>query len=162
MGIDIYSDGGILFELDEAVNKFFKGLNKKTISEVIEDCLPILAEEDDIHFLKSVENLDDLKSWFIGLAQKSLDDNKYLDEEFLIIVWNKIINKTKFNDLPQVRFKYFTSNRYSGYEVPIDTICLVFNDDDLFEVKMTAKGRAVAKKMGYKEIKKTSWTVYSY
>jgi hypothetical protein len=162
MGVDIYADSGILFTIDDAVSRFFKGLNKKSITEIIDSCTSIITDENDLHFLKSISNTDDLKSWFISFAQKLVDDEGCLDEDFLSIVYYRIIDKTKFKDLPAVRFKYFKSNRYSGYDVPANTICLVIDDTGLFETKMTAQGKLVAKLMGFKNIEKTTWTVYSY
>lgn len=165
MGVDIYIDSGILFTLEDAVNKFFKGLNKKNIAEIVDSCSDIVKDENDLHFLKSIANIEDLKSWFIGSAQKLADESEYpgyFDEEFLSLIWNRIIDKTKFTNLPQVRFKYFKSNRYSGYDVPTNTVCVVFDDSGLFENKMSTQGKAVAKLMGLKSIEKTTWTVYSY
>jgi hypothetical protein len=169
LGVDIYIDSGILFTLEDAVNKFFKGLNKKSIAEIVDSCSDIVKDENDLHFLKSIANTEDLKSWFIGSAQKLADESEHpgyfngvlTHEEFLSLIWHRVIDKTKFTNLPQVRFKYFKSNRYSGYDVPANTICVVFDDSGLFENKMSTQGKAVAKLMGLKSIEKTTWTVYS-
>lgn len=161
MGADIYADSGVLFTIDEAVNKFFKGLNKKSIADIIESCNSIITDENELHFLKNIANTDDLKSWFISFAQKLVDDEGQLDSDILSVIFYRVIDKTKFTDLPIARFEYFTSNRYSGYDVPTNTICLILDDAGLFETKMTTEGKLIAKLMGLKKIEKTTWTVYS-
>jgi hypothetical protein len=162
MGTDIYVGSGILFSIDDAVDLFFKGFNKKKISLLVSELKSIIENKEEHDFINDIEDIYELKSWFVSFCQKQVN-NEYVSEQSLLInIWNVIVEKTKFKNLPEISFEYFTSSRYSGYEVPIETVCVVFNDTDLFETKMSKKGEAVAKAMGLKKIEKTTWTVYSY
>lgn len=161
MGTDIYIKSGILFSIDEAVDLFFKGLNKKKISLLVSELKDLIENKEEHEFINDIEDIYDLKSWFVSFCQKQVDKDYILNQDSLNSVWTAILKKTKFN-LPEINFEYFASNRYNGYEVPVETVCIVFDDTDLFETKMSKKGEAVAKIMGVKKIEKTIWTVYSY
>lgn len=165
MGIDIYSESGILFSLDEAVSRFFKGINASNIKKIIED-VETMIDDDSEHrnSLKNIKNCESLKSWFLELANSKInkEEGYVFDGEILQSLWDKIINYTKFKDLPEITFEYFTSNRFSGYDVPTETICIKFNDYGLFETKLTKKGQKLAEIMKIKNLKQTHWTVYSY
>lgn len=155
MGVDIYTNSGILFTIEEAVERFFK-LKKKDIESFKNN-----FSSEKRFDLDKVKTLSDLKTWFLNFASECIvksDYDEYVNGEELGKVWNQIVKL----ELPEVRFEYFTNNRYSGYDVPTNTICVVFDDDGLFETKMTKEGKKVAKMMGLKDLQSTEWTVYSY
>lgn len=153
MGTDIYTSSGILFSLEEAVDKFFK-LKKKDISAFVEN------NKTEFENLTAVKKIDDLKQWFINLANSKISEDYISDTATLERVWEQIVS-TKFQ-LPTVSFEYFSSNRINGYDVPTQTICVVFSDSGLFEKKLTKEGKRVARVMGIKDLQSTTWTVYSY
>lgn len=164
MGVDIYTRSGILFTVDEAV-RFFKGLSKEEIKSFVEANKSEFCGANGCDSeLTEVKTLSDLKSWFVNLANSKVvkDDDYISDTSALERVWMELAGGRL--DLPEVSFEYFSSNRYSGYDVPTQTVCLVFNDNDLFETKPTKSGKQVAKKLGIKakDFKTTTWTVYSY
>jgi hypothetical protein len=160
MGVDIYANSGILFTLEYAISKFFKGISSAKFKKIVEEIASQL-EEDEKESFTAVSNLSDLKVWFEDFANSKINDD-YLESEKLEDIFNIVLDNTKFAALPDVSFEYFTSNRYSGYDVPTETICVIFSDIGIFETKLTKKGQAVAKLIGSKNTKQTTWTVYSY
>lgn len=161
MGVDIYTKSGVLFTLDEAVNSFFKGLSRKSIIKIIEECLSFIDDNEKV-FIKNISGIDDLKSWFINYTINQIEDNYIQNQTTIKKIWDCVLSKTKYKNLPEIELEYFVSARYNGYDVPLDTVCVVFSDQGLFETKMTKKGIATAKLMGQRKISQTSWTIYSY
>ena len=162
MGVDIYTSSGILFPIEEAVGRFFK-VKKSEIASVIEEITPQIPEEkkEFAETLKNVKTSEELGSWFCGLVNAFINDEYIGYSDDLARIFDSVLDHTKFAGLPETSLDYFTSGRYSGYDVPIETPCVIFNDNGLFETKLTKEGQAVAKKMGMK-IAQTTWTVYSY
>jgi hypothetical protein len=160
MGVDIYTSSGILFTLEDAISKFFKGISATKFKKLVEEISSQL-EDDEKESFAAVSNLSDLKVWFEDFANSKINDD-YVESEKLEDIFNIVLENTKFHSLPDVTFEYFTSNRYSGYDVPTETICVIFSDIGLFETKLTKKGQAIAKLIGSKNTKQTTWTVYSY
>ena len=64
-------------------------------------------------------------------------------------------------ELPAFKFDYWTRSRVSGWEVPVNTPCIVFSNDGLFETKMTKEGKRLAALLGVKKIESSSWTFMS-
>lgn len=153
MGTDIYTRNGIIFSIDDAVGRFFK-MKKKDIATFVQN------HKEEYPNLSSVKTINDLKQWFIDLANSKVSEDNISSTEILERIWEQIVSP-KF-ELPSVSFEYFTSNRISGYDVPTQTVCLVFSDAGLFETKLTKEGKRVARIMGNKELQSTTWTVYSY
>lgn len=166
MGTDIYTKNGILFTVDEAVEKFFQGLKKKDI----EDFKNNFTTESWQSYsgklktdLEKVKTLKDFKAWFLNFAEKQIvkcDYDEYINGDILEKMWNILVSERL--NLPEASFEYFTSNRYNGYDVPTKTICVAFNCHGLFERKLTKEGKRVAKIMKIKDLQPTEWTVYSY
>jgi hypothetical protein len=163
MGVDIYTSSGILFTLEDAIDKFFKGITSAKLKKLIPEIESTL-EDDEEHKanLKAISAIADLKIWFNEFANSKINDDYLQDEDKLSDIFNIILENTKFVDLPDVSFQYFTSNRYSGYDVPTETICVIFSDIGIFETKLTKKGQKLAKLIGSKNVQQTTWTVYSY
>lgn len=153
MGTDIYTRNGIIFSIDDAVERFFK-MKKKDIATFVEN------HKEEYPNLSSVKTINNLKQWFIDLANSKVSEDYIGNTETLERIWEQIVSP-KF-ELPSVSFEYFTSNRISGYDVPTQTVCLVFSDTGLFETKLTKEGKRVARAMGIKDLQSTTWTVYSY
>lgn len=162
MGVDIYTSSGILFTLEDAVDKFFKGITATKIKKLIPEIESSLEDDENKENLKAISNIADLKIWFIEFANSKINDDYLQDEDKLSDIFNIILENSKFIDLPDVSFEYFTSNRYSGYDVPTETICVIFSDIGIFETKLTKKGQKLAKLIGHKNVTQTTWTVYSY
>lgn len=162
MGVDIYTSSGILFTLEDAVEKFFKGITTAKIKKLIPEIESELEDDENKENLKAISNIADLKIWFVEFANSKISDDYLQDEDKLVDIFNIILENSKFADLPDVSFEYFTSNRYSGYDVPTETICVIFSDIGIFETKLTKKGQKLAKLIGSKNVQQTTWTVYSY
>lgn len=162
MGVDIYTSSGILFTLEDAAEKFFKGITTAKIKKLIPEIESELENDENKENLKAISNISDLKIWFVEFANSKISDDYLQDQDKLVDIFNIILENGKFSDLPDVSFEYFTSNRYSGYDVPTETICVIFSDIGIFETKLTKKGQKLAKLIGSKNVQQTTWTVYSY
>lgn len=164
MGVDIYTGSGILFTIDDAVSVLFKGITASKIKKLIPE-IESQIEDNEKEALKGISTLSDLAGWFCEYANSKINkESDYIeDSDKLVEILSTIIDYTKFaGKLPDISIEYFTSNRYSGWDVPVETVCVVLNDSSIFETKLTKRGQALAKLIGSKNVKQTTWTVYSY
>ena len=86
MGVDIYTSSGILFTLEDAVDKFFKGITTVKIKKLIPEIESELEDDENKENLKAISNIADLKVWFIEFA--NVDTGSFI-EYVLIFVLNR-------------------------------------------------------------------------
>lgn len=172
MGMDIYTGHGVVFTAEEILPKLFGKLGKGATSNLLEAIQAAFTAREQEQFPESFKALDSVKTgaefaqWFIGLMEEGLvdsyGDRYYSDESFLQTVWSLAEQEAAIDHiLPTVSFEYWSNGRLNGFDVPVDTPCLVFADDDLFETKMTEEGKKLAKLLKMKRIVSTTWTVMS-
>jgi hypothetical protein len=160
MGMDVHSESGIVFPVEDIVPTIFNKFNKEQIEKAINS----LAKNYKDDWPTSKENLEKIKQakeltdWF--LDGFNVDDEN-IESYYLEQIWNIIIKATK-TKLPDASFHYWTSGRLSDWNVPLETPCIVFNDQGLFVTKMSAKGKKLAQALEVKEIESATWTTLSY
>lgn len=175
MGMDIYEGSGVVFTAADIVKRLCGKFSKTKTKAVVSVLREILsASKNDIgelHYPNAAGALDtlitgrDLPDWFEAFLREGLTDSYgdfyYSDDTVLHQVWDALVVVAAGLSLPSVSFEYWTRPRISGWEVPIEVPCVVFEDADLFETKMTKKGQELAKLCKLKTIEKTTWTVMS-
>lgn len=162
MGMDIYSKTGVVFTVEEIASALFGGI--KDVSGIVSAVRDITSwgsvESGLQERLSSVKTGGDLVGWISSLADSCVKD-EYLDETVIGEAWDAAVEEAGLSrKLPLASFDYWTHSRISGYDVPMEVPCLVFNDHDLFEVKTTKAGKKLSKLLG-QDIKQTTWTIMS-
>lgn len=162
MGMDIYSKTGVVFTVEDISSMLFGKLENSEVGKVVEDLKANWNEDwGDKGGLDEVKDASSLSNWLCSFAS-SLVRDEYLDETSLGQVWGVITESMDIADqLPMVTFDYWTRSRISGWEVPTEVPCIVFEESGLFETKMTAAGKKFAKLIGQKKIEITTWTIMS-
>lgn len=162
MGMDIYSKSGVVFTMEDISSMLFGRLKNSAVEKVTEDLRTNWNEDwGDKTCLDEVRDASSLSNWLCSFASSLVRDD-YLDETTLGQVWDVVTESTGISDqLPIASFDYWTHSRISGWEVPTDVPCIVFEESGLFETKMTKEGKNFAKLIGQKSIKSTTWTVMS-
>ena len=160
MGMDIYEESGVVFTVEEIARRLFRQFTSPEISKAVAGLKKILSDNDDVAKLDSVRSHSDLSEWLESFAWNAVKE-EYIDSSSLERVWKSITKSLGIKGLPGVRFEYWTQSRLSGYNVPTEIPCIVFDESKLFEVNMTDRGQKVAKLLGMTKIKPTSWTVMS-
>lgn len=164
MGMDISSESGIVFEINEVVPHIFDSFTDSQVKSAVtrlkkkyEKSWPTSKEN-----LEKVSTAEELCNWFLeGIVVKERDyDDDSFDTYNIGDIWEHIMTATK-SKLPDASFEYWTSSRISDYEVPIEVPCIVFEEYGMFETKMTAKGKKLAAALGVKTIQTSTWTVMS-
>jgi hypothetical protein len=174
MGVDIYSQTGVVFTIDEAVVKLIPTMKTAEIRKMFpliesaaEDVLSLLHDREFAGAMQarlaSLRTTKELRAWFVDLVHAFVvDDDGYIEHaDVLSDVLLTIMGPKNSKALPDFAFEYFNSGRYSGWDVPLGVPCVVFDAAGLFEEKMTAAGRKLAKHLGIKSLSSTPWTVYS-
>lgn len=174
MGVDIYSQKGVVLTIDEAVARMIPAMKSADVRKLfyhIESAAEdALASLDDREFagqmqarLAALRTTKELRSWFTDLVQAFVlaDESRVDHADILADVLLTIMGPKLAKALPNFSFEYFSSGRYSGWEVPIGAPCVVFEADGLFAEKMTAAGRKLAKHLGVRSLSSTTWTTYS-
>lgn len=160
MGSDIYTESAVAVRFDDFLDR--KELNKKSVINAIVDDLikaKIIPATNHIGFRKDKYSLAE------GLVDLiSMDEGYEGDREHntkLLQIFCEHVG-VDLDDLPECNFRSFDNLRESGFDVEADVIYLMFETYGLFETKMTAEGKKLAKVLGQKSIEETTWTVHSY
>ena len=163
MGSDIYTESAVAVAFSDFLDR--KELNKKSIINAIVDDLiknDIVVEglveklplrKDKYHL---AEGLVDL----ISMSDEGYEDDRERNTKILTIFCEHV--GIDLDSLPECNFRSFESSRESGWDVEAYVLYLMFEPSGLFETKMTAEGRKLAKVLGKKSIEETTWTVHSY
>ena len=158
MGMDIYSNSGVVLPVSEVSGTLFGGI--QDVSKIVKALEKSWKDEWGKIELENVKSGEELAAWFTSLADSLVRDD-YLDDSVLTEVWDVITKKSGLaKKLPHASFDYWTHSRISGWEVPTEVPCVIFHEDGLFETKPTREGRKLSKLLG-QEIQLTTWTVMS-
>jgi hypothetical protein len=151
MGIDIYSDRGIIFTVDE----FLKVINGKNKSNVVSVC-----------HLKTSMKLSDIREIIASSIEVEGEVSKYgscyvTDAEYVQDLFRRILDACpEADNLPHIKeVTAWGSGRNNGWEVPKGIACVVFDSDDCYERSLSEKGKAVKKMFGHCD--ETEWTEMS-
>lgn len=174
MGVDIYSQKGVVLTIDEAVAKMIPSMKASEIKKLLplieaaaEDATALMHDREFAANMQArlagMRTTKELRAWVVDLVHAFTSaDEGYVDHaDVLADMLLTIMGPKNAKALPHFAFEYFNSGRYSGWDVPLGVPCVVFDADGLFEEKMTAAGRKLAKQLGVKSLSSTSWTVYS-
>lgn len=160
MGMDIYSNSGVVVPVSEAAGAIFRKAKKQEVLAAAE-AVRNAWEVSDKSGLEGVEDFQSLSAWVTEVAERlSNKDEGYTDSLALTSLFD-IICEAVGVELPPFEFDYWTRSRISGWEVPINTPCIVFSDRGLFEKKMTKEGKRLAGLLGARQIESSTWTVMS-
>lgn len=154
MGMDIYSEHGIVFRIDELFPRIFKKIDKKQLKSMSEEISKISGE------VLEFKSASEFQSWFAEFIAKQHNGEYFEDTTKLELAWDVATTTLKL-DLPRASFEYWTHARLQGYEVPIEEFCVVFDDSEVFENKLTSYGKKLAKLLGEKNLSSSTWTIMS-
>jgi hypothetical protein len=172
MGMDIYAEHGVVFEVGDLALRLFGKFKKPIVAQIKELLKSFLTTHNKDHMfdgslakLLAVKTGLQLGEWYANFCEDQIegenDDERYFcTDEHMLRVWDEICGAAGLG-LPSVSFRYWTRGRLNGWDVPIDVPCIVFADDDLFETKMTSEGKKLAKTLGLKELTAVTWTEMS-
>jgi hypothetical protein len=161
MGMDIYSQQGIVFTVSELLPKIFKFKKQQLESLISALCKDVFPEnEEEKTNLLRTENSEDFIRWFEDLVARSHNGEYYEDTGTLERVWGAATDELGL-DLPNATFEWWDSRRLQGYDVPIQEHCIVLDDSQVFETKLSDYGKKVAKILKQRNLKSTTWTVMS-
>jgi hypothetical protein len=152
MGMDIYSEHGVVFEVSDLALRLFGKLKKPlvaTIKDKLKSFLTINNKDNmfdgSLAKLAGVKTGQHLGDWFAVFCDDQLDgddDDRYFKtDEHMLCVWDEITCTAEL-DLPEVGFRYWTRGRLNGWDVP-------------------AAGKRLAKRLKLKEIEQVTWTEMS-
>lgn len=159
--MDIISSSGVVFPLSEICLALFSDAKKGALAAALANVKDAWREEWGDHQIDGVTAGGELAAWFFALSLEQVKDD-YLSEEVVGPVWGAITEGLGLADkLPPASFDYWTHSRISGWDVPIEVPCVVFDETGLFETKMTREGKKFAKLIGEQSIKSTKWTIMS-
>ena len=174
MGVDIYSQTGVVLTIDEAVMRMIPAMKtaeiKKLFCHIEAAAADALAGMPDHEFVANMQRrlaclrtTKELRAWFVDLthAFTNGEDGHVANSDILADILLTIMGPKMATALPDFVFEYFKSGRYSGWDVPLGVPCIVFSAVGLFEEKMTAAGRKLAARLGIKSLSSTTWTVFS-
>lgn len=160
MGSDIYTESAVAIPFSDFLDR--KELNKKSVINAIVDDLikaSIIPATNHMGFRKDkyylAEGLVDLIS-----MDEGYEDDRERNTKILKIFCEHV--SIDLDNLPECNFRSFENSRESGWDVETDVVYLMFESSGLFETKMTAEGKKLAKVLGQKSIIETTWTVHSY
>ena len=182
MGIDIYSDRGIIFTVDE----FLKVINDKNKSNVVSVCHAFHKELVDeanadtdsewrnqladrfkpFSTLKTSMKLSDIREIIASSIEVEGEVSKYgscyvTDAEYVEYLFRRILDACpEADNLPYIKeVTAWGSGRNNGWEVPKGIACVVFDSDDCYERSLSEKGKALKKMFGHCD--ETEWTEMS-
>lgn len=181
MGMDIYSESGIIAGIDEMLGMLRKSDVKKALAalkkwfeEVDSKNFWTMSEKPFDEFFANLKalteskttSLEDLKSELESCCVVNGEPTKYGSDdcfvhhqEALCQIWNEIINATR-PELPELaQVTVFDSGRVNGWDVPHGVACFIFNSGDCFEKRLTETGKALKKAIGH--CSETEWTIMS-
>lgn len=189
MGVDIYSENGVICEVEEAV-KFINGKNKSAVIEICAEFYNELVAESEknpedqwrketLKFFKplkgfhgdkppkmTIKQVQDAVASVVKVngepAKYDIDTHVEYSEE-VADLFQKII--ASYSDAMGVDIPYLTevnawgSSRYNGWDVPKGVACFIFDQDSCFEKTLSEEGKALKKVIGHCDV--TEWTTYS-
>lgn len=181
MGMDIYSESGVIASIDEMigmlrksdVKKIVVALNKWFAKVEKNDLWTVSDKPFDVFFVNlkkliqsknpSLEAIKtELESCCVvnGKPSKYGSDDCYVHhDDALCKIWNEIIKVTR-PELPELlRVTAFDSGRINGWDAPVGIACFIFNPNDCFEKRLTETGKALKKAIGH--CSETEWTIMS-
>lgn len=184
MGVDVYSESGVLATSDEIL-KFVTGKNKKQVVEICQNFYDELKQESDNdpdaewrkktveHFgcLNNIKakTIDDLRQVLESVIKVSGEPAKYdvdthvVYSEELQCLFSKIVEAYSLStgkDLPYLtEVNAWGSSRYNGWDVPKGVACFIFDQDSCFERSMSDEGKNLKKVIGHCDL--TEWTTFS-
>lgn len=174
MGVDIYTQKGVVLTIDEAAQKMIPAMKTAEIRKLIShietaaaDAITLLADKAfaaDIQArLVGIRTTTALRAWFVDLVNAFVyaGAGEVEHADVLADILLTIMGPKRSAALPNFAFEYFASGRYSGWDVPTGTPCVTFDAEGLFEEKLTAAGRKLAKNLGVKSLSSATWTIYS-
>ena len=160
MGSDIYTESAVAVRFSDFLDR--KELDKKSVINAIVDDLikaKIIPVTNHMEFRKDRHSLAE------GLVDLiSMDEGYEGDREHntkLLTIFCEHVG-VDLDNLPECNFRSFDNLREAGWDVEADVVYLMFEPYGLFETKMTAEGKKLAKVLGQKSITETTWTVHSY
>lgn len=163
MGMDIYSNSGVVFPVEDAAPAIFSKAKKNQIAQAVE-AIKSKWNYNDKSGLDDVKDPDALIGWVVETANKfgqvANSQDGYIDSLALVSLFDILCDSFGIK-LPSFSFEYWTRSRISGWEVPTNTPCIVFDNDGLFETKPTKEGKKLAKMLGQESIESTTWTIMS-
>lgn len=161
MGMDIISSSGVVFPVADICVVLFADAKKGPLASAVANIKAEWKEEWGELQIDKVDTGVDLAEWFSNLVSSQVKDD-YLDDRIVGTVWDLIVEGLGLQGkLPSASFDYWTHSRISGWDVPIEVPCIVFDENGLFETKMTREGKKFAKLIGEQSIKSTTWTIMS-
>lgn len=174
MGIDISVQRGVVLTIDEAAAKMIPAMKTADIKKMFyhiesaaEDVLAVLSDREFAGSMQArlagLRTTTELRAWFVELVHAFVvaDDGHIEHADVLVDVLLTIMGPKNAKALPDFAFEYFKSGRYSGWDVPIGTPCVVFDADGLFEEKLTSAGRKLMAQLGMKKLASTTWANFS-
>lgn len=172
MGMDIYAEHGVVFEVGDLAPQLFGKFKKPLVAEIRETIKSFLTEHNKDHMfagplarLAGVKTGHQLGEWYANFCEDQLvgedvHDRYFSTDTHMLALWDAICAAAGL-EMPPVGFRYWTRGRLNGWDVPIDVPCIVFDDETLFETKMTSAGKKLAKMLGLKELTAVTWTEMS-
>lgn len=184
MGVDVYSESGVLATTEEMVS-FITGKNKKDVIQICQEFYDNLKHESDqepdsewrierYQFFEALNSIQaktiaDLREVVSGVVRVSGKPGKYdldthvLHSDDLLSLFSHIVSSYEQSHdiaLPELNsVEAWGSARYNGWEVPLGEACFVFDKNDCFEQRMSESGQLLKKVIGHCDV--TDWTVYS-
>ena len=173
MGMDVYSESGVVFPVEEIAARLFGKISKPKVLNAVAEIKEIFTVAKNEHgmsnFLAAENALGGLKvggdiaEWFDNLMREMLTEccaeYYFSDNSILILdeIWCVLLDVAGLF-LPPVTFKYWYRPRWNGWDVPFEKPCIVFDPDDLFETKLTQNGKKMAKLLKREKLRQTTWT----
>jgi hypothetical protein len=160
MGIDIYSSSGVVVPLEDALPAILRKSKKADVLKAVE----AVQAQWRIADKKGVEGVRDkssLASWLLSVAEGLVDrEGEFMDSLAFQDLFQIVVESLGI-PLPPYEFDYWTRGRIEGWEVPLDSPCIVFRSGGLFEKRMTKEGKRLASLLGRGEVEESTWTVMS-
>lgn len=184
MGVDVYSESGVLATTEDMVS-FITGKNKKDVIQICQEFYNDLKHESDqtpdckwgverYQFFEALnaiqaKTINDLREVVSSVIQVNGKPGKYdldtqvLHSEDLLHLFSQIVNsyeKSHDKALPElISVDAWGSARYNGWEVPLGIACFVFDKSVCYEQQLSESGKLLKKVIGHCDV--TEWTVYS-
>jgi hypothetical protein len=161
MGMDIYSSSGVVFSLEDALPAVLRKSKKTDIANAVESVKSKWKFDGKKNGLVHIKDKATLQDWIISVAGELVDKNgEYMDSLALQDLF-EIVMESLGIELPAYSFDYWSRGRINGWDVPLETPCIIFESHGLFEKKMTKAGKRLANLLGMKEVEESTWTIMS-
>ena len=183
MGVDIYSNDGVLVSVDEFLGSIIKKPKVKKVIALVSN----LIEKIDVEYMNKeafvplekalgrevfcvqvVLDRDKLveiiASWVENYVEEKDSFDCYLSySEEIAALLNMVLDVCVTTDVPPISsMEIFGSYRYSGlYEVELNKPYVLFSKEDCFELISTDTGKNLAKALKQRTLELSSWATYS-